>query len=58
MHMVAEVAVCALTPPNAVSLARLAEALAVYRRIGIWTRVPRTLPWPDNLVGHAAHRCR
>jgi hypothetical protein len=56
--MVAKVAVCPLTPPNAVSLARLAEALAVYRSMGIWIRVPRTLPGPDNLEGHAAHRCR
>jgi alkanesulfonate monooxygenase SsuD/methylene tetrahydromethanopterin reductase-like flavin-dependent oxidoreductase (luciferase family) len=27
--------ICALTPPNVVSLARLAEALAVYRHMGI-----------------------
>ena len=26
---------CALAPPNVVSLARLVEALAVYRRMGI-----------------------
>ena len=26
--------VCALTPPNAVSLTRLVEALAVYRQMG------------------------